>query len=84
MLMNNSRLEMERGCYQVQVGVFRNKIFGEQLMIELQQGGYPSYMEYDESAYYVVKVGDYKALSEAIQMEQKLKREGYSTIIVTS
>lgn len=73
-----------KGYYQVQVGLFRNKEFAEQLLIELQQNDYPSYLEYDNRGYYIVKVGNYAGFSEAIRMEQRLKQEGYQTIIVTS
>ena len=33
--------------------------------------------------FFRVRVGDYKELEDAIQMERRLKRAGYQTIIVS-
>lgn len=77
-------LEEEEGRYQVQVGLFRNKAYADTLLKELLQNRYPAYIEYDDRGYYAVKVGSYDNMEEAILMEQKLKQEGYATILVTS
>ncbi len=69
--------------YQVQVGLYRNKAYADELLNELLQNRYPAYMEYDNRGYYVVKVGNYTTIEEAIRMEQQLKQEGYQTIVVT-
>ncbi len=70
--------------YQVQVGLFRNKKYADQLLSTLLQERYPAYITYDPLGYYEVKVGSYNQFNNAIQMERRLKQEGYETIIVTS
>lgn len=70
--------------YQVQIGLYRNKNYAEELLAELLQNKYPAYMEYDNRGYYVIKVGNYRAFDDAISMERKLKQGGYETIVVTS
>ncbi len=71
-------------AYQVQVGLFRNKKYADQLLSTLLQERYPAYITYNPGGYYEVKVGSYNQFSNAIQMERRLKQDGYETIIVTS
>ncbi len=68
--------------YSVQVGAFRNQSYAERLLKELQEMEFPARIE-TEDGYYRVQVGRYDSLSDAALMEQRLKRAGYSTIIVT-
>ncbi len=77
-------LECETKLYQVQVGIYRNKNYGDELLLALIRDDYPAYMEYDDEGYYIIKVGNYLELSEAVEMEQTLKQNGYETIIVTA
>lgn len=71
-------------AYQVQVGLFRNKKYADRLLSTLLQERYPAYITYDPRGYYGIKVGSYNQFSNAIQMERRLKQDGYETIIVTS
>ncbi len=86
--------EVESGpSYQVQVGLYKNKKYADELLAELLQSRYPAYITQDVQLsdltqnprdYYAVKVGNYKQFQNAIEMEQRLKQDGYQTIIVTS
>lgn len=83
-VINDPCFTCETKLYQVQVGIYRNKKYGDEILLELIKEKYPAYMEYDGSGYYLVKVGNYLQLGEAIEMEQLLKQNGYETIIVTA
>ncbi len=72
------------GMYQVQIGLFRQEVYARDLLEELVLNGYPAYLQYDDRGYYVVKVGNYDSLNDAVEMETKLKRDGYQTIVVTT
>ena len=67
--------------YRVQVGAFRNRRYADDLLKELIAQEYPAFIE-EGNGYYRVQVGDYQTLEEAAQMEQRLKKTGYSTIII--
>ena len=49
---------------------------------ELLEKGYPSFLLY-ENDLYKVQTGAYQQIGNAIAMEQRLRDDGYSTIIVT-
>ena len=49
---------------------------------ELLDKGYPSYI-LQQDGYYKVQVGAFVQLDNAIRMEQQLRDDGYSTLIVT-
>ena len=68
--------------YSVQTGAFRNQRYAQALLFELQEMEFPARIERGDG-YYRVQVGNYATLSEAIAMEQRLKRAGYPTVIVT-
>ena len=68
--------------YRVQVGAFRNRTYAERLRGELLEQDFPAYIE-DSDGYLRVQVGGYDTLEEAAAMEQRLKRAGYSTVIVS-
>ena len=70
------------GMYSVQVGAFRNQNYARLLQEELMEMDFPARIERGEG-FYRVRVGNYKDLNEAIHMEQRLKRAGYQTVIVT-
>lgn len=69
--------------YRVQVGVFRNKQYADQLLYELLDQGYPAFL-LNENGLYKVQVGAFLQLGNAIAMEQKLRDAGYTTLITTS
>ena len=68
--------------YSVQVGAFRNQNYARLLQEELMEMDFPARIERGEG-FYRVRVGAYRDLNEAIRMEQRLKRAGYQTVIVT-
>lgn len=68
--------------YSVQVGAFRNQSYARRLRDELMEMEYPVRMEEGEGVYRV-RVGEFPNLDEAGRMEQRLKRDGYQTVIVT-
>lgn len=72
----------EETRYRVQVGAFRNSTYAERLLKELIEMDFPAYID-DSGQYDRVQVGDYPTLAEAVQMEQRLKRAGYPTVIVS-
>ncbi len=62
--------------YQVQVGLYRNKAYADELLTELLQNRYPAYMEYQndeyyKEGYYAVKVGNYFNIEEALNQPEK-------------
>lgn len=67
--------------YRVQVGAFRNRMYAERLLNELLEEDFPAYID-DSGDYLRVMVGGFDSLNEAANMEQRLKREGYQTVIV--
>ena len=69
------------GRYRVQVGAFRNQVYANNLLRELQEHEYPARIE-DSNGFYRVVVGSYPTLQEAAQMEQRLKWAGYPTIVI--
>ena len=68
--------------YRVQVGMFREKQYADNLLYELQDKGFPAFI-LNEDGFYKVQVGAYQYLANAVRMEQTLRREGYSTLITT-
>ena len=72
----------EDSLYRVNVGVFENKRYAQDLVEQLRSKGFPAYINYRQG-YYFVQVGAYQNLSHAIAMEQHLRNAGYSTYIAT-
>ena len=68
--------------YRVQVGAFRNSSYAERLLRELIELDFPAYID-DSGQFDRVQVGNFRTLEEAAQMEQRLKRAGYPTVIVS-
>lgn len=68
--------------YRVQVGAFRNSAYAERLLRELTEQDFPAYID-DSGQFDRVQVGNYRTLDEAVQMEQRLKRAGYPTVVVS-
>lgn len=69
--------------YRIQVGAFRNSAYAQRLLKELLAQDFPAFVD-DSGQYDRVQVGDYDNLDEAVKMEGRLKRAGYSTVIVSS
>lgn len=68
--------------YTVQTGLFRNKVYADNLMLRLKRQGYPAMLDFD-GKYYRVRVGDFEDLDQAVDMEQRLKNRGYTTFLTT-
>lgn len=68
--------------YAVQTGAFRNQIYAERLLEELKEQNFPAEIRKNDG-YYRVIVGNDLELSDAISMEQQLRRAGYQTVIIT-
>ncbi len=68
--------------YQVQTGAFRNRRYADRLRDELMGMDFPARVE-DEGGFFRVKVGNFDDLEDAVLMEQRLKRAGYQTVIVS-
>lgn len=71
---------MQRPLYRVQTGAFRNKENADRMLNSLLIDGFPAFIIY-EDGYYKVQVGAYAMLSNAIKMEQRLRRFHYNTYI---
>lgn len=52
------------------------------MLYMLQEKGYPAYILLN-GEFYKVQVGAFTQLENAIRMEQQLRDDGYSTLIVT-
>ena len=68
--------------YSVQVGAFRNENYARNLLDELREMDFPARIERGDG-FYRVRVGEYRTIDEASRLEQRLKRAGYQTVIVT-
>lgn len=68
--------------YSVQVGAFRNRNYAENLQEELMEMDFPARIERGDG-FFRVRVGDFRTIDEAGRLEQRLKRAGYQTVIVT-
>ena len=79
--LNNTPME-DNTRYSVQTGAFRIRRYAENLLQELQEMEFPARIEAGDG-YYRVRVGNYGSINEAAMMEQRLKRAGYQTVIVS-
>lgn len=68
--------------YSVQVGAFRNQNYARNLQEELMEMDFPARIEMGDG-FYRVRVGDFRTIDEAGNLERRLKRAGYQTVIVT-
>ncbi len=68
--------------YWVQVGAFRNRSYAERLLNELLEQDFPAYIN-EPSEFIRVGVGRFDNLNDAVEMERRLKREGYQTVIIS-
>lgn len=67
--------------YTVQAGAFRNGSYADRLQNELVAQDFPAAVSQGDGLYRVT-VGTFPTLDEAVQMEQRLKRAGYQTVII--
>ena len=79
---NDNHDDDDDRMYQVQTGAFRNRRYADRLRDELLRMDFPARVE-DEGGFFRVKVGNFEDLEDAILMEQRLKRAGYQTVIVS-
>ncbi len=73
---------MQDAYYRVQTGLFRNWNNAQRMLNELLEQDFPAFID-DSGPYIRVQVGGYSDLEEAAAMEQRLKRAGYQTVIVS-
>ena len=64
------------------MGAFKSRENADRLVYQLTDKGFPAFLLY-EDGFYKVQVGAFMQLGNAIRMEQRLRDEGYSTLIVT-
>jgi N-acetylmuramoyl-L-alanine amidase len=67
--------------YRVQTGAYRNRAYAERLLAELLEQDYPAFIQ-ESNGFYLVQVGSYTNMDEAVQMEKRLKRAGYPTLLL--
>lgn len=67
--------------YRVQVGAYRNPVYANRHLDELREQDFPAYIT-EENRYFLVQIGNYQMLDEAVEMERRLRRAGYQTIIL--
>lgn len=83
-LLSLDRQEEDLPVYTVQVGLFRNRIYADNLQLRLKRQGYPAAIDTDpKTGFYRVRVGEYSSLDQAVEMEQRLKNRGYTTFLMT-
>ena len=72
----------QNAYYRVQVGLFRNWNYAQRLLDELTAQGFQAFLD-DSGPYISVQVGGYDQLSEASEMERRLRQAGYDTLIIS-
>lgn len=83
-LLSLDQQEEDLPVYTVQVGLFRNRIYADNLQLRLKRQGYPAVIDTDpKTGFYRVRVGEYTSLDQAVEMEQRLKNRGYTTFLTT-
>ncbi len=78
----NSSGEIQETYYTVQVGAFRNWNNAQRMLDELLEQDFPAFID-DSGPYIRVQAGGYRDLNQAVELEQRLKRAGYQTVIVS-
>ena len=68
--------------YRVQTGLFRIRQNADRMLYDLLDQGYPAFL-LAEDGFFKVQVGAYRQLGNAILMERRLRRDGYSPLITT-
>lgn len=78
----NSAGVIKEEYYRVQTGLFRNPANAQRMLNDLLSKDFPAFID-NTGPYISVQVGGYKTLNEAVEMEQRLRRQGYDTLIVS-
>ena len=74
--------ENARPLYRVQAGAFRSGAYAQRLRNELLEQDFPAYIR-EGDGFQRVQVGEFGTLDQAAEMEKRLKRAGYPTVIVS-
>ena len=80
-LQQNMRPPRPQPEYRVQVGAYRNPVYANRHLNELLEQDFPAAIN-EENRYFLVQVGNFRTLDEAVDMERRLRRAGYQTIIL--
>lgn len=78
----NSAGVIKEEHYRVQTGLFRNPENARRMQNDLLSKDFPAFID-NTGPYIRVQVGEYKDLNEAIEMERRLRRQGYDTLIIS-
>lgn len=68
--------------FRVQVASYRNPMYAHRMLNELLEMDFPAQIE-EGDGFFRVRVGNFENLDAATTMEQRLRRAGYQTLIVT-
>lgn len=68
--------------YTVQVGSYRNPANADRLVSELKEQDFPAEIA-EGDGFFRVMVGAFSTLEDAVEMERRLKRAGYQTLVVS-
>lgn len=66
--------------YTIQVGAFRNGQLANNMAAQLKAMQFPAMVVFEDGLY-KVRVGEFKSLDNAVEMEQRLRAMGYNTFI---
>jgi N-acetylmuramoyl-L-alanine amidase len=69
--------------YRVQAGAFRVRQNADNLLMDLENNGFPAFVTRGSDGLYRVQVGAFRQLENAVRMEQRLRQAGYNTYITT-
>lgn len=67
--------------FRVQTGAFRNPMYANRMLNELLEQDFPAVIT-EGDGLFRVRVGQFNDLDNASEMEQRLRRAGYQTVIV--
>lgn len=73
--------EQNTYTYRVQTGAFRNPMYANRMLNELLEQDFPAAIT-EGDGLFRVRVGQFDNLDDASEMEQRLRRAGYQTVIV--
>ncbi|HJD47448.1 MAG TPA: N-acetylmuramoyl-L-alanine amidase [Candidatus Mediterraneibacter norfolkensis] len=68
--------------YTVQVGSYRNPANADRLVSELKEQDFPAEIA-EGDGFFRVMVGAFSTLEDAVEMERRLRRAGYQTLVVS-
>lgn len=77
----NSLQKPEEKIYRIQVGLYRNQTNAQRTLNVLLALDFPAYID-SIGPYYRVVVGGYPDMEQAVHVEQRLRREGYETLVL--